>query len=261
MKNTPSLKQYQMLSAYVDGRCTSREKTQVETLLEANAEYKQTLAEFTRYKKMIAAVPCVRAPRNFTLSPTLAPRKPQRFFPVPILNYASLTAAILCVFLFAGSRILPMGMMQKSSAQAVPMMAAAEDASAEVTSIPMITWGIGGAEGKGGGGAEGATAYGLGGGPSAETALQTTEPSTETEPVLESTEAPMRSMESPPDAASNATNPILGIPSADAQGKIIPQESQLRFPIALSWLTITEIGLAAAALICAVTAFILRKRS
>ncbi len=55
----------------------------------------------------------------------------------------------------------------------------------------------------------------------------------------------MRSMESPPDAASNATNPILGIPSADAQGKIIPQESQLRFPIALSWLTITEIGLAA----------------
>ncbi len=51
MKNTPSLKQYQMLSAYVDGRCTSREKTQVETLLEANAEYKQTLAELPATRK------------------------------------------------------------------------------------------------------------------------------------------------------------------------------------------------------------------
>jgi hypothetical protein len=245
MKTTLSLKQYQILSAYVDGCCTPREKARVESLLETNAEIKQTLAELVRYKKMIAAVPSVRAPRNFTLSPSLVPHKPQRFFAVPALNYAALTAVFLSAILFAGSRILPLGMMQKTSEQAVPMMAAAaEDASAEATSIPMITWGIGGAEGKGGGGAEGSRAYGLGGGPSVESAPQTTEP-------------PMLSMES--DAAVNSTNPILGLPSEDTQGKVITQESQLRSPISLSWLTITEIGLAGIALVCAITAFILRK--
>jgi hypothetical protein len=258
MKTTLSLKQYQILSAYVDGCCTPREKARVESLLETNAEIKQTLAELVRYKKMIAAVPSVRAPRNFTLSPSLVPHKPQRFFAVPALNYAALTAVFLSAILFAGSRILPLGMMQKTSEQAVPMMAAAaEDASAEATSIPMITWGIGGAEGKGGGGAEGSRAYGLGGGPSVESAPQTTEPPAGAEPALLSTEAPMLSMES--DAAVNSTNPILGLPSEDTQGKVITQESQLRSPISLSWLTITEIGLAGIALVCAITAFILRK--
>ncbi len=88
---------------------------------------------------------CTMRPCAAQLHPFANPGSAQAaaFLSCTDFNYASLTAAILCVFLFAGSRILPMGMMQKSSAQAVPMMAAVEDASAEVTSIPMITWGIG----------------------------------------------------------------------------------------------------------------------
>ena len=255
MSRSLSFKEYQLLSAYMDGRTSTREKARVEAMLADDADFKQAYNEFTRLKKMMKAVPRVKAPRNFTLSAAMAPQKPQRFFLAPALNYAALVTAILFVFLFAGSRLaLPFSAKQAEAPQAMVLSASDESAVAAPTSVPMITWGHVGMVGGKGGGAGGS---GLGGGPSIAVAPENGVVTPE--PMLQGTQSPQQLT---PEPTGDASQIILGIPDQSVRGKELaganaPTESQ---PLVVNWLLAGEIGLAVLAVGFAVAAFLLRKR-
>jgi hypothetical protein len=247
-----------LISAYMDGRCTPREKVLVESLLKTNPAFKQALIEFKRSKRMLAAIPVVKAPRDFTLSPRQVPHKPKRFLPYRVLNYGALTAVILCAVLFAGNYLLPNTYAASAASEAAPMLAAvSEDTASAATDIPMITWGYSG--GMGGGGAEGEP-YGKGGGmPSDSTTLSTEAP------LPESTAEPMLQQAATEEPTTDTSNLILGLPESESQGQILTPEA---FPLTreveprtpISWMVIGGIGLAILALGLALAAWFVKKR-
>jgi hypothetical protein len=259
MTTTLTFKQYQLISAYLDGRCSSREKITVESMLEKDAELKRVLAEFARSKKMLAALPSARAPRNFTISPAMAPQKPQRFFLAPALNYASLVAAVLFVFIFAGSRLLPSLNTSSAAENAAPMMAAvATDSASNDTISRIIIWGHVGGMG-GGDGSTGAAPLGIGGGDTgAPPSTISKNPIVETNPLTTSTPESFST-----DTVVDPSNLILGLPDASIQGKEISPETAtapLRTIAPVSWTLISEIGLASLAVLLALIAWFLRRR-
>jgi hypothetical protein len=260
MSRTLTFKDYRMISAYIDGRCSVREKIAVERLLESDADFKKAVSEFNRSKKMLKVIPQVKAPRNFTLSPAMAPQKPQRFFLAPTLNYAALAAVVLFVFLFAGSNLLPLANAKRAMAPEAAMMTAADSTYAgEPTLMPMITWNqySGGIGGKGGAGGSGLGGIG-GGAPQALSGVNSQGVTTEMLPGATATttgEQPL-TVEAPA-----ASNPIMGLPQADAQGKVLstyPSSTVQLRPLTLA--EIGEISFASLALIFVVTAWIVRKR-
>lgn len=258
MSRTLTFKDYSMISAYIDGRCSANEKISVERLLESDADYLKTVAEFSRSKKMLKAIPRVKAPRNFTLSPAMAPQKPQRFFLAPMLNYAALAAVVLFVFLFAGSNLLPLANTTRAMAPEAVMMTAADSTyTGEPTLMPMITWNqYGGVAGKGGG-AEGS---GLGGGGAPQALSGMSNEGVTTEMMPEAT-APLTMEQPSAEGTSVASNPIMGLPSESEQGKVLstyPSSTFKNRPLTL--VEIGEISLASLALIFVVTAWIVRKR-
>lgn len=260
MSRSLSFKEYQLLSAYLDGRTSTREKARVEAMLATNADFKQAYNEFTRLKKMIKAVPQVKAPRNFTLSAAMAPQKPQRFFLAPALNYAALVTAILFVFLFAGSRFggLPFAAKQAEAPQAMMFSASDESAAAAPTSVPMITWGhVGGLGGRGGG----AGGSGLGGGPSVAAVPDNGVGAVGPETMVQGTESPTEGPQTA-EPTGDISQLILGLPNESAQGKQLSESSTpiVKQPLVVDWLLVGEIGLAVLAVGFAVAAFLLRKR-
>jgi len=260
MSRSLSFKDYQLLSAYMDGRTSTREKARVEAMLAADADFQTTYNEFSRLKRMMKAVPSVKAPRNFTLSATVAPQKPQRFLLAPALNYAALVTAILFVFLFAGSRFwgTSFAAKQAEAPQAMMLSASDESAAAESTLVPMITWGhVGGLGGRGGG----AGGSGLGGGPSVAAAPDYGVEAVNPETMVQGTKSPTEGTQTP-EPTGDISQLILGLPDESAQGKQLsesntPIESQR---VTVNWLLVGEIGLAVLAVGFAVAAFLLRKR-
>ena len=254
MSRSLSFKDYQLLSAYMDGRISTRDKARVESMLAGDPNFKRTHEEFTRLKKMMKAMPKVKAPRNFTLSAAMVPQKPQHFFLAPALNYAALVTAILFVFLFAGSRLaLPFSTRQADAPQSMVLSAGDESAALPPTLVPMINWGMyGGIGGKGGGDA-GAT--GLGGGPSIASVPGNGVGEVTPETMLQGTESPEQQ-------TGDTSQIILGIPDKSVRGKELaganaPTEPQ---PLVVNLLLAGEIGLAVLAVGFAVAAFFLRKR-
>ncbi len=254
MSKSLSFKDYQLLSAYMDGQLSTREKARVESMLAGDPDFKLAHDEFSRLKKMMKAMPQVKAPRNFTLSAAVAPQKPQRFFLAPALNYAALVTAILFVFLFAGSRLaLPFATRQADAPQAMVLSAGDESAALSPTPIPMINWGMdGGARGKGGGDA-GAT--GLGGGPSIASVPENGTGEVIPETMVQGTESPVQK-------SGDTSQIILGIPDESVQGKELADSNEptARQPLVVNWLLAGEIGLAVLAVGFAVAAFFIRKR-
>ncbi|MGH2538242.1 MAG: anti-sigma factor family protein, partial [Candidatus Promineifilaceae bacterium] len=89
------------LSAYLDGALTPAERQRLERRLQSDAALRQEFESLRWLKRSLAAMPRLRAPRNFTLDPARYGR-PQaegagRLYPV--LRAASFAMAILLVAL------------------------------------------------------------------------------------------------------------------------------------------------------------------
>jgi hypothetical protein len=262
MNNNFTFKQYQLLSDYLDERCSPRDKARVESSLESDPELRKTLAEFQRCRKMLRAIPQVRAPRNFTLSPSMVPQKPQRFFLAPALNYAALVAVAMFVFLFAGSRLVPLATARSAAPEAMMMSAPAADSAVQPTAVQIIIWG--GAYGKGGGGG-GAEGSGLGGGPAAQPMVTTSQGDQTTGLVPEATaeSANVTTTE------ANPSGLILGLPDPSTQGQVTvaggepTYETVTEIPRAYApfpWVLVGEISFAALSVGLALASWIIRKR-
>jgi hypothetical protein len=146
--NTPSFRDVEQLSAYLDGQLSQAERSRLESRLGSNPALAAILEDLSRTRAVLRKMPRRRVPRNFTLTPKMAGLRPPVPRSVPALSWASAVAMLLFVC------SLGTGLLGRFSfGAAAPMMAAAP-------------------AGMGGGGNandSGTEAYGIGGGPPAGT--------------------------------------------------------------------------------------------
>ena len=266
MKKNLSLQDYQLISAYLDNACSPKERALFEKRLAVEPELLQALQEFKQTRRLLRVMPVRRAPRNFTLSPSQVPAKPQRFFLVPAMNILATTAAVLIVVVYAGSHLMP-GFLEKRSAaeSASPMaLSAASTSSQSESATPMIiTWG------QSGTGVDSSTKGGLGGG-GGQSENNTFSTSKVVPGILlgggsgsATSEAPTESIAgaSQPAATADTSSLILGIPDKADQGKVIstPEVATENLPASGPDFQLIEIGLGALAIISFVVAWILRR--
>jgi hypothetical protein len=255
MTKSLSRQDYELISAYLDDICSPKEHVLIEKRVKEEPELAQAMLEFKHTRRILHAMPVRRAPRNFTLSVSQVPARPQRFFLVPALNFVAMGATLLLVAAFVGMNFVPGLSGAKMFSQPESVITASESTN----SAPMIiTWGQGNMTTKGGLGGGGNSSLapstysssdsGLGAGAATESA----------------TEAPMSLMAQSPttNSTEEAANPILGIAPTEDQGKVIPASGAGEKVGSLPNFKVNsiEIILAAIAVLSAVTAFLVKKR-
>jgi len=129
--NTPTFRDLENLSAYLDGQLTTNETRRLETRLKSDADLRSALDDLRRTRELIHRLPHRRSPRNFTLTPNMVRLRPPLPRLYPIFRFAASIAALLLIFTFATNIAAPM--------VAVPMMAKAPAA---------LPYGMGGGGGE-----------------------------------------------------------------------------------------------------------------
>lgn len=101
MKNTISPRDYEVLSAYLDGQLDPTQRANLEARLKTNPVLAETLRSLSQTRSMLRSLPMLKAPRSFKLTPEMAGLRPvPRFY--PFFQLASVLASLLLVVVLAG---------------------------------------------------------------------------------------------------------------------------------------------------------------
>jgi len=116
---------WEILSAYLDGQLSARERTRLEERLRQRADLRATLVELRRVRAMLRSQPRMRAPRSFALTMEMIEGKAARqaaFNPYPALRLASVLASALFILLAIGDALglAPRQALQPVEAQTSP---------------------------------------------------------------------------------------------------------------------------------------------
>ena len=98
MQKQISPKDWESLSAYLDGQQKPRERARLEARLHADSDLKAALVELQRTRSVLRSSPRLRAPRNFMLKPEMvgqSTRANTRLYPA--FRFASALASLLFV--------------------------------------------------------------------------------------------------------------------------------------------------------------------
>jgi hypothetical protein len=114
---------YELISAYLDGELTAAEQAEVEARLQNDAELRRELQSLRQTVTLIQQLPARSAPRNFTLDAHLF-RKPALPFPLTITFSALSTAAAILLFVFGGYFLLQTELRQQTASSAPQQQAA-----------------------------------------------------------------------------------------------------------------------------------------
>jgi hypothetical protein len=154
-------KDWERISAYLDGQLDSKAAEKVKLDLDARPELRKAFAYLQRYKAILNQVPMRRLRRNFTLKPEMVGRKALPRL-VPVFQLASAVIAAVAVVLFAID-LLP---SLSNFAAAEPKAGSLTSAEAAPSSAPEIVYWNGQQNYISGfvGTATVAPAYGMGGG-------------------------------------------------------------------------------------------------
>ena len=117
---TPSFRDVEQLSAFLDGQLPQAEKTRLEARIQSDPALSAVLANLRQARSILRRTPKRHIPRNFILTPKMAGIKPPVPRLVPALSWASATAMLLFI-LTLGTNFLG----KISFGAAAPMMAAA----------------------------------------------------------------------------------------------------------------------------------------
>ena len=104
-----SPKEWETLSAYLDGQLSANDRIRLERLLTERPEMRVALKDLRRTRDFLRSQPSLRAPRNFTLSPQLAGiriKERRSSFAFPVLSAVSALASILLVLVFVGDMLI-----------------------------------------------------------------------------------------------------------------------------------------------------------
>lgn len=278
MKLNYSPKDWQLLSNYLDGQLTNREVSIVETRLKSEPQLKHTLMEMQQTRYLLQHAKKVPVPRSFTLTPEMAAQiRPARKPLFPFFSFASVIATIflVVVILFEFLPGMLSGVMSQKSAASNEMLAMeaapmAEEALDSATAPLIIEWGRpAGAYGMGGGGGDAGmlAAPPVGGGNEMEPEMPEM-PAEEPAPAAEEERSVTKQADSEP---ITGAGPILGIRSAEETDafnnsvlNILRESGNEPIPTLsepFPWLRVSQIFLGSIAIIFAITAIILRKRS
>jgi anti-sigma factor RsiW len=117
---SPSFRDTEALSAYLDGQISPSERTHLEKRFQSDAVLAAALQELRQTRTLLRRTPKRRAPRNFTLTPRMAGIRPPVPRLVPVFSWASAVAMVLFIFTLG---ITMVGRL--SFGAAAPMLAAA----------------------------------------------------------------------------------------------------------------------------------------
>ena len=117
---SPSFRDIEALSAYLDGQISPSERTRLEKRIQSNQALATALQELRQTRALLRRTPQRRAPRNFTLTPRMAGVRPPVPRLVPVFSWASAVAILLFIFTIGTSLV-----GRLSSGTAAPMLAAA----------------------------------------------------------------------------------------------------------------------------------------
>lgn len=126
---TSSWRDVELLSAYLDGQLSPRQKARLEARLKQDAALRQTLAGLRQTRALLRRMPPRRVPRAFTLTAAMAGVRPPTPRPALALRWAAATALVLffCSFLIPYPlSFLPMAGAPKIPATALILEAATE---------------------------------------------------------------------------------------------------------------------------------------
>jgi len=214
MNREISSKDLQQLSEYLDGKLPERERIQVEARLESQPELREELEGLRRTHLMLRQMPKRRAPRNFFITPEMAPRRsPLRLFPVFRLAFA--LAGLLLVVAFAGDLLFGFA-PQSAAPAAAPLMMQADQRNStnfSESNPPIIMWGTPTPGGIGLGSASGLGGGGYGGGPGSYPAT-----GSGGEPVSSDTLPPTVPEENSSPAPLPESTPVIGIATSPPNG-------------------------------------------
>jgi len=104
-----SPKEWEALSAYLDGQLSANDRIRFERLLTERPEMRIALEDLRRTRDFLRSQPSLRAPRNFTLSPQLVGiriKERRSSFAFPVLSAVSALASILLVLVFVGDMLI-----------------------------------------------------------------------------------------------------------------------------------------------------------
>lgn len=106
-KKTAAERREEMLSAYIDGELSPRERADLERALARDATLRAELEDLRQVVGVMKAAPRVPLPRSFTLDPAVYGRARQPWLQLyPALRAATVLATVVFVFLFAGDLFL-----------------------------------------------------------------------------------------------------------------------------------------------------------
>jgi anti-sigma factor RsiW len=242
MTQTPSFRDVQQLSAYLDGQLKPSEIVRLEARLQSDPELASVLNNLRQARDILRQLPQRRAPRNFTLTPKMVGQKPPLPRTYPVFRFATVLATLLLFFTFATNFMAPRLVR---------------------TGAP-FPYGIGGSGGGGGAEPEFALEEAAPAEPPAAAAPAAEEPAATEEAVGPELPAPAPTLMAP--SADNSarvepTIPTDGVQKAapgDTFAQSVPTEETLQTQPALPIGVPLQIVLAGVAILSAITAFTLR---
>ena len=121
----------ELLSAYLDGELSDRERTRLEGRLAADPALRAELEALRHTVALVRDLPSVPVPRNFILPQTMAarrrparPPRPRRAWAAPLLTAATAVVSLAFVVVLAGELLLPISGQITSAPAAEPALEA-----------------------------------------------------------------------------------------------------------------------------------------
>lgn len=274
MKTPLPEKDFEALSAYLDGQLGDRERARLEARLQTEEALRAALERLQNTRAVLRGLPPLPVPRSFTLDPETVPARPARDF-YPVMRFASALASILLVVVLLGDIAASFALQRGlAPAQELALQAADQEAAEPAPDAAPDSAAAG----------EGAAEFFAteAGEPADETALAAEAPPEPEEDALEEQGAdgaaaddagslptptldvcPTQVTETPPAELQDrgglpATQPGPQLPDPDADESGEAPETQPNF--VLRPLTILEILLAFTAVGTGATALLLRRR-
>ncbi len=118
---TPSFRDIEQLSAYLDGELSPVEAARLETRLGADPQLASAFETLRQSRAVLRHLPQRRAPRNFTLTPKMVRQKPPLPRAYPFFRFSTALAAALLLFTFAINVIGPLSLGAMATAPSYGM--------------------------------------------------------------------------------------------------------------------------------------------
>jgi len=235
MRQNPSFRDVEKLSAYLDQQLSSSDRARLEARLGSEPSLWEILTDMRQARTLMKKTPVQRVPHNFYLTPKMVGIRPPLPRSVPVFRFASITAAIVLFFTFAVNFLNPIA--AAPSLAAVPYGKGGGCESTVPGNCGDNTQNFQPGTGYGGGPQETATSPAITAMSIAPQTPGTTTPEPTPQPGL-------RSMEQPTEAASilPTAEPVMGKPAGE-KSEIQPLFSGLQIALITLFLIFGAIAL------------------